>query len=152
MQIGEVIFGARPFEGSPIVLKAAPRHARWHEVRPKPDGSRVRARRAEADHDVTTAHGKLKARAGDYVVTYGEGDRGVVRPDIFEKTYEPDGIGLYKKRSDIVLRYFTLKRPALIHTLEGEQRAEPGDWIMQGVAGELWPVAQEKALQKYDPL
>ena len=113
----------------------------------------MRARRAEADHDVTTAHGMLRARGGkDFVVTYERGDRAVVREDIFEKTYEPDGIGAYKKRSDIVLRYFTLQRPALIDTLEGEQRAEPGDWIMQGVAGELWPVPQEKALHKYDPL
>lgn len=26
-----------------------------------------------------------------------------------------------------------------IQTLEGEMRAEPGDWIIQGVAGELYP-------------
>ena len=152
MNTDEVIFGSTPFAQSPLVIKTAPRHARWHEVRAKPDRERVRARRAEANHEVKTAQGKLQARGGDYVVTYESGDQGVVRPDIFEKTYEPDGIGRYKKRSDIVLRYFTLERPALIHTLEGEQRAEPGDWIMQGVAGELWPVAQEKALQKYDPL
>ena len=99
-----------------------------------------------------TAQGKLQARGGDYIVTYEAGDQAVVRADIFEKTYEPDGVGIYKKRSDIVLRYFKLKRPALVHTLEGEQRAEPGDWIMQGVAGELWPVPEEKTLQKYDPL
>jgi hypothetical protein len=154
MNLGEVIFGARPsFARSPVTIKAPPRHARWRQVRPKPDGERVRARRAEADHEVTTAHGKLRARGGeDFIVTYGRGDHAVVRGDIFEKTYQPDGNGAYKKRSDIVLRYFTLERPALIHTLEGEQRAEPGDWIMQGVAGELWPVPQDKALQKYDPL
>jgi hypothetical protein len=153
MNLGEVIFGARPsFAQSPVTIKAPPRHARWQEVRPKPEREQVRARRAEGDHEVKTAQGKLQARGGDYIVTYQAGDQAVVRTDIFEKTYEPDGIGVYKKRSDIVLRYFTLERPALIQTLEGEQRAEPGDWIMQGVAGELWPVPQEKALQKYDPL
>ena len=151
--LGEVLFGANPFQRSPLTIKAAPRHARWHKVRPKRDGERVRARRAEADHEVTTTKGKLRACSGeDFIVTYGGGDQAVVRGDIFEKTYEPDGIGVYKKRSDVVLRYFTLERPALIHTAEGVQRAEPGDWIMQGVAGELWPVPQEKALQKYDPL
>jgi hypothetical protein len=152
MNTDEVIFGAQPFAQSPLVIKTAPRHARWQKVRPKPDRERVRARRAEGDHEVSTEQGKLQARGGDYVVTYESGDLGVVRPDIFENTYEPDGIGRYKKRNDIVLRYFTLERPALVHTLEGEQRAEPGDWIMQGVAGELWPVPQEQALQKYDPL
>lgn len=154
MNSGEVIFGARPsFARSPVTIKAPPRHARWRKVRPKDDGERVRARRAEADHEVTTSHGKLRARGGkDFIVTYPKGDRAVVAEDIFEKTYEPDGMGAYKKRSNLVLRYFTLKRPALIHTLEGEQRAEPGDWIMQGVAGELWPVSPEQALQKYHPL
>jgi hypothetical protein len=154
MNLSEVIFGAHPsFARSPVTIKTAPRHARWRKVRPKPDGERVRARRAEADHKVTTQQGELRARGGeDFIVTYENGDRAVVRQDIFEKTYEPAGIGVYKKRSDIVLRYFTLERPALIHTLEGEQRAEPGDWIMQGVAGELWPVPQDQALQKYDPL
>ncbi len=154
MNLGEVIFGATPsFARSPVTIKTPPRHARWRQVRPKRVGERVRARRAEADHDVATAHGKLRARGGkDFIVTYAAGEDAVVRGDIFENTYEPDGIGVYKKRSDIVLRYFTLERPALIHTLEGVQRAEPGDWIMQGVAGELWPVSADKALQKYDPL
>src|SRR5262249_6660572 len=116
--LSEVIFGARPFARSTITIKTAPRHARWHEVRPKPNRERIRARRAEADHEVTTPQGKLHARGGeDFVVTYGPNDHAVIRGDIFEKTYEPDGIGLYKKRSDIVLRYFTLERPALIHTL-----------------------------------
>jgi hypothetical protein len=151
--LGEVIFGAKPFQHSPVTIKTAPRHARWRKVRAKRDGERVRARRAEADHDVTTARGKLHARGGkDFILIYDTGDRAVVRGDIFEKTYEPDGIGVYKKRTDVVFRYFTLERPALIHTLEGVQRAKPGDWIMQGVAGELWPVPQGKALQKYDPL
>jgi hypothetical protein len=51
-----------------------------------------------------------------------------------------------------VLRYFTLDRPVMVETLEGLQRAAPGDWIMQGVAGELWPTPREKALAKYEPV
>lgn len=27
-----------------------------------------------------------------------------------------------------------------IHTLEGEMRARPGDWVVKGVAGEFYPV------------
>jgi hypothetical protein len=153
MNIGEVIFGARPFADATVTITAPPRHARWLKVRPKPDGETVRARRAEADHEVKTAHGKLRASGGeDYIVSYANAEKAVVRGDIFEKTYEPAGVGLFRKRKDITLRYFTLERPAIVHTLEGEQRAEPGDWIMQGVAGELWPVSREQALQKYTPL
>jgi hypothetical protein len=153
MNIGEVIFGARPFAGTTVTITAPPRHARWRKVKPKPDGETVRARRAEADHDVKTAQGKLRARGGeDYIVTYANAEKAVVRGDIFEKTYEPAGVGLFRKRAAITLRYFTLERPAIVHTLEGEQRAEPGDWIMQGVAGELWPVPREQALREYGPL
>ena len=153
MNISEVVFGARPFADTTVEITAPPRHARWRKVKPKPDGETVRARRAEADHDVKTAQGKLRARGGeDYIVSYSNDAKAVVRGDIFEKTYEPTGVGLFRKRTDITLRYFTLERPAIVHTLEGEQRAEPGDWIMQGVAGELWPVPREQALQKYHPL
>jgi hypothetical protein len=65
--------------------------------------------------------------------------------------YEPLGGGLYRKRTDVILRYFTLKRRVVVQTLEGPQAARPGDWIMQGVAGELWPISPEKAREKYEP-
>jgi len=50
----------------------------------------------------------------------------------------------------VLLRYFTLKQRVVVETLEGPQTAEPGDWIMQGVEGELWPVSPEKGAEKYD--
>lgn len=94
----------------------------------------------------------LKARGGkDYIIDYGGGDRAVVRGDVFELTYARNSDGGYVKRPDIVLRYFTLNRPVMVETLEGPQRAAAGDWIMQGVAGELWPVPVKKALAKYEP-
>jgi hypothetical protein len=55
-------------------------------------------------------------------------------------------------RPDITLRYFTLDRPATIQTLEGEQHARAGDWIVEGVNGELWPVPPETAREKYEPV
>ena len=129
-----------------------PANARWRRVRPRPSPP-VRAWRAEADCSVETGQGALKARGGeDYIIDYGGGDRAVVRGDIFERTYARTGDSAYVKRPDIVLRYFTLDRPVMVETLEGPQRAAPGDWIMQGVAGELWPVPREKALAKYEPV
>jgi hypothetical protein len=56
------------------------------------------------------------------------------------------------KRPDLVLRYFTLNRAIMVATLEGPQRAAAGDWIIEGVAGELWPVPRDKALTKYEPV
>lgn len=151
MNLVNLLFGDR--NASPVVIKKPPRDVEWRRARPRPDQSAVRAWRAEEDHKVHSVRGSLQARAGqDFIVEHDTRDHAVVQGDIFERTYEPLGGGLYRKRDDIELRYFTLDRPALIETLEGEREAQPGDWIMQGVAGELWPVPRAKALETYDPV
>lgn len=38
-----------------------------------------------------------------------------------------------------------------IHTLEGVMRGNEGDWIIQGVAGELYPCKPEIFAQTYEP-
>jgi hypothetical protein len=39
-----------------------------------------------------------------------------------------------------------------IPTLEGEMRANPGDWIIRGVAGECYPCKPEIFKQTYEPV
>lgn len=130
-------------------ISHAPVDAVWCSIVSKPQPA-VRAWLAAASCDVRTAHGVLRALAGrDFVVAHDTGDHGVVRGDIFQKTYEPLGGGLYRKRTDICLRYFTLNKRVLVETLECLQIAEPGDWIVEGVEGELWPVSPEKGEEKY---
>ncbi len=151
MNLVHLIFGKRPVPTATLTLTTPPADVAWREARPKPDLTPVHAWRAEADHNVHTHQGVLQARGGrDFIIDYGNGDHAVVRADIFERTYEPAGDGLYRKRDDIKFRFFTLKERALVQTLEGVQEAAPGDWIMQGVAGELWPVPHDKALDKYE--
>jgi len=134
------------------VIEQAPVNANWRRVRPKPNQRPLRAHRAEADTEVQGAHGKMRARGGqDYIVTHSPDDRAVVRGEIFGRTYEPLGGGLYRKRPDVVLRYFTLDRPVMVQTLEGLAKAGPGDWIMEGVTGELWPITEESARERYEP-
>ena len=38
-----------------------------------------------------------------------------------------------------------------IHTLEGDMRADPGDWIIQGVKGEFYPCKPESFEATYEP-
>lgn len=153
MSIVHLLFGRRPPAYVRETIATPPRGVAWRQARPKDDQTAIRAWRAEGDHTIRTTQGVLQARGGrDFILDYGNDDHAVVRADIFERTYEPLGGGLYRKRADIILRYFTLKRPTLVETLEGAQEAKPGDWIMQGVAGELWPVPREKALEKYEPV
>jgi len=146
MNVANLIFGERPLPH----IKSAPMGVRWRRIRPKPTPA-VRAQRAQHAVRVKTTGGKLEAEPGeDFIVQYADGDRAVVRGDIFTRTYEDLGGGLYRKRTDIVLRYFTLKRHVLVDTIEGPVHAAPGDWIVQGVEGELWPVPRDKAHEKYE--
>lgn len=39
----------------------------------------------------------------------------------------------------------------LIHTLEGVMRAEVGDWVIQGVKGELYPCKPDIFAATYEP-
>lgn len=39
---------------------------------------------------------------------------------------------------------------AVIETLEGKMRAEKGDWVIQGVQGELYPCKPDIFQQTYD--
>lgn len=153
MSLFTLIFGERPRRPTrrALIIDAPPKDVRWRRVRPRDVQPVVRAWRVEADHRVRTSRGSLLARGGqDFIIEDPKGDHRVVRSDIFERTYEALGEGLYRKRDDVDLRYFTLDRPALVKTLEGVQEAEPGDWIMQGVAGELWPVPRAEAERKYE--
>ena len=150
MNLGQIIFGERKTPRPPTISEP-PKGARMREVRAK-EAPAKRAWLAETDGNVDTEHGVLRARGGkDYVLAHGPGEHSVIRKDIFEATYEHLGGGLYRKRTDVILRYFTLKRRVVVQTLEGPQAARPGDWIMQGVKGELWPVSPEKAREKYEP-
>ncbi|PZO55400.1 MAG: hypothetical protein DCF16_03050 [Alphaproteobacteria bacterium] len=148
MNLFTLVFGEKPRR----VITAPPSNASWKNVRATADHMPVRARRAEADCVMETGKGRLKARGGeDYIISYGPQDHAVIRKDVFEATYEPVGEDLYRKRTDVVFRYFTLPYACTVKTLEGPQQAKPGDWIMQGVEGELWPIPAEKAETKYDP-
>lgn len=38
-----------------------------------------------------------------------------------------------------------------IHTLEGDMKASPGDWIIKGLRGEFYPCKPDVFEQKYEP-
>jgi hypothetical protein len=128
-----------------------PSDVKLHEVRPREDAVPVRAWRAERTGSLRTGSGELRYRAGrDFIVEHGPRDFGVVRADIFERTFKRVDVDRYVRRADVTLHYFTLDRLVHVKTLEGVQTAEPGDWIMVGVKGELWPVKPHQAAGKYE--
>jgi hypothetical protein len=44
-----------------------------------------------------------------------------------------------------------LGMPLFISTLEGEMRADPGDWIIKGVKGEFYPCKPDIFWASYEP-
>jgi hypothetical protein len=84
---------------------------------------------------------QLVSDAGDWWVTDEDGTngRGVV-PDAFARTYiaDPDSPGRYLRVGRVAAH------PAaggeIVHTLEGDERANPGDWIVVDEQGRSWAV------------
>ena len=149
MDVLGFIFGRRPLP----VITAAPSNAEWKQVRSRQSAPPVHAELAARDGVLKTRRSNMPYRAGQhYIVTYGPGDQSVVRRDIFERTYTPSGDNRYVKNSNLIFRYFVLARDAIVVTLEGPERAEAGDWIVEGVAGELHPVSPRRGKQLYAPV
>ena len=57
----------------------------------------------------------------------------------------------FKKKPVIVEAYQT-DTAMIIHTLEGDMKAEPGDWIITGVNGEQYPCKPDVFEKTYEPV
>lgn len=57
----------------------------------------------------------------------------------------------YRKKPVIVEAYQT-ERELVIHTLEGDMLAQPGDYIITGVHGEQYPCKQDIFEETYEPV
>jgi hypothetical protein len=55
----------------------------------------------------------------------------------------------YRKRP-VVIHAFQTDKDMYIETLEGVMHASAGDWVIQGVSGELYPCKPDIFEQTYD--
>lgn len=137
--------------GAGVPRNIIPPEARLGATRPLADGNEVTAQLADADEMVQTNWGaNLQARAGrDYILTGADGERWVVRGDIFDRTYEPTANGRYRKSPNQIVGYWVTPDARTIQTLEGPVQANAGDYVMVGSIGEMWPVRPEQFARKY---
>ena len=150
-----LVFGRRPnLAQRPLeLIEAAPSNVEWRQIRALDSTRPVHAVLASDDGILNTRRAAMIYRTGEhYIVTYAPGDQSVVRRDIFERTYVARGEGAYVKNPALTFRYFVLPREATILTLEGPEHADAGDWIVEGVVGELHPVTPTKAKKLYAPV
>lgn len=146
----DFVFGHQPAK-LPLVT-TPPADVIWRSVRPR-RGRPVRAKLATKDGAVRSRRGYLNYKAGEhYIVRRRRGAPSVVQREMFERTYERQPDGTFAKRRNLEYRYFSLSYPCIVQTREGAQRAAAGDWIMQGLEGELWPLSPEQGRRLYAPL
>jgi len=60
-------------------------------------------------------------------------------------------VALYRKKPVVVEAYRTDKE-VIIHTLEGDMKANVGDYIITGVKGEKYPCKPDIFEQTYEPV
>ena len=96
---------------------------------------------------------EIYGQPGDYAcVAPGGEDRWIVNRHIFERTYEAHLLKLDEPAQKRLVRqgfrpYLKhqvtwakkLDKPKIIHTLEGDVRAQAGDYLCVGTNGEQWP-------------
>jgi hypothetical protein len=94
--------------------------------------------------DGTVMHGA----AGDWEVTDEDGTTRSITPSIFEKTHEPVDGGRWRRVGEIRGRK---ARPGeVVHSLEGDQTARLGQWVLRGVEDEEWLVPAEHLEGSYE--
>ena len=97
----------------------------------------------------TTAGGAvMHGEAGDWEVTDDDGAARSIAPSIFEQTHEPVGGDRWRRVGEVRGRR---ARPGeVVHSLEGDQSARHGQWVLRGVEGEEWLVSAEHLEASYD--
>ena len=58
----------------------------------------------------------------------------------------------YKKalKKPIPVRCIQINEPFEVETLEGVMKGRPGDWLMVGIHGEMYPISKEIFEKTYD--
>jgi hypothetical protein len=138
LQLRELGYRSRPV--------AAPSDERWAPYRRI--GSVSAHQRSTAWTWISHSGETMRAEAGDWEVKDGDADSWSVRDDIFRSTYEHFDGDQWRRRGMVVAR--RARGGEIVDTLEGPVIAADGDWVVQGEAGEQWPVPGEEFARRYE--
>ena len=56
------------------------------------------------------------------------------------------------RKKQVIVEAYQIDHEEIIHTLEGEMKASPGDWIITGVHGERYPCKPDIFNKTYEPV
>lgn len=98
----------------------------------------------------TEAEELMYAEPGDWAVTDASGRERSVDPESFSASYELIEGDRYRRRGIFLARQAVTEET--ISTEEGDAVAHAGDWIVEGVRGEIWPVPAHQFETTYEEL
>jgi hypothetical protein len=108
----------------------------------------VRAKRLHVRRRWTRRYGdQLSGNAGDWRVLDDSGDERTVRDMEFRASHERLD-GERWRRTGTYLAW-QVGENLVLRTMEGRARAQPGDWVVEGLRGERWPVTNDQFLRTY---
>lgn len=70
----------------------------------------------------------------------------------FKKGTVPDLQFKKAKKKPIAINVFQINEAFEVETLEGIMKGQPGDWLVVGVNGEMYPIADDIFKKTYDLL
>jgi hypothetical protein len=138
LQLRELGYRSRPLAG--------PSDERWAPYRRT--GTVTAQQRSTAWTWTSHSGETMNADAGDWEVRDGDADSWSVRDDIFRSTYEHLDGDRWHRGGVVVAR--RARGGETVNTLEGPVTAADGDWVVQGVEGEQWPVPGEEFARRYE--
>lgn len=90
----------------------------------------------------------MHADAGDWAVQDATGDSWSVRADIFADSYQHVDENRWRRTGVVSARPARIGE--VVPTVEGPVQAAPGDWVVKGTHGELWPLSADRFAQRYE--
>lgn len=83
------------------------------------------------------------------IVSGPNGGRNILDPNGRPLQINPDAWQSFRKRP-VVIDAVRLSSACIVETLEGNMVASAGDWLIRGVAGEVYPCKDEIFQATYD--
>nr|WP_156524234.1 hypothetical protein [Gordonia sp. LAM0048] len=112
-------------------------------------GEVLARRRAEAWTWTTDSGETMTAQPGDWEVTDSSGNVRSVAAAVFDQTYERIDADRYRRVGIVSARRAIAAE--VVETLEGPITATADEWILEGAAGERWPVPDAHFRASYEP-
>jgi hypothetical protein len=111
----------------------------------------VQARRLTGQLRWTLRSGEeMLGNPGDWHVIDDDGNARTVTDPEFRSSHQPVSDGTWERVG--IHRAWRVTEAVIVRTKEGPATAHPGDWLLEGPAGERWPVCDAEFRRGYRPV